>query len=359
MVRLGACGQLLAQSRLADGLRRKFGIPSCMSSVCRYFYCERFLVCCLQAIPLSPISTRKESGLKICSKCQMPYSSVLSSCVKCGHQAARKNGFAAFAPELEDKQEGFKAHFYDTYAYLESGHFWFRARAKLIVWALKKYVPHMHSFLEIGCGTGFILSRVATAFPQTSLLGSEMFTTALNFASSLLPSVDFAQMDARKIPYIDEFEAIGAFDVIEHIEADCEVLQQIYRALKPEGVMLLTVPQHQWLWSQVDEYSGHVRRYDVAELHHKVERAGFVVLRSTSFITLLLPAMIVSRWSKKYQRGDTSKTAELSVPKALNILFSFVMWLETLLVKAGLSFPVGASRLLVAQKQCKHSSELP
>jgi hypothetical protein len=46
---------------------------------------------------------------------------------------AHKNGFAAFAPELEDKQEGFKADFYDTYAHLESGHFWFRARLKLIV----------------------------------------------------------------------------------------------------------------------------------------------------------------------------------------------------------------------------------
>lgn len=289
--------------------------------------------------------------MKICSECETPYASEQWACVQCGHQVARKNGFAAFAPELEDKQEGFKADFYETYAHLESDHFWFRARGRLITWALTKYAPRMRSFLEIGCGTGFILSRVAVAFPKARLLGSEMFSTGLKFASSRVPGAEFVQMDARDIPYIDEFEAIGAFDVIEHIEADTVVLQQMHRALKPGGIMLLTVPQHQWLWSQVDEYSCHVRRYDATDLHRKVEEAGFSVVRSTSFVSLLLPAMMISRGAKKQQRGDTSETAELAVPRALNVLFGFVMWLECLLIKVGVSFPVGASRLLVARKK--------
>ncbi|MFL1527069.1 hypothetical protein [Pseudomonas sp. O230] len=43
--------------------------------------------------------------------------------------------------------------------------------------------------------------------------------------------------------------------------------------------------------------------------------------------------MMISRCAKKQQRGDTSETAELAVPKALNVLFGFVMWLECLLIK--------------------------
>jgi ubiquinone/menaquinone biosynthesis C-methylase UbiE len=263
----------------------------------------------------------------------------------------RKNGFAAYAPELADKLEGFKADFYNTYVHLESSHFWFQARGKLIIWALKKYVPRMHSFLEIGCGTGFILSRVAVAFPRARLIGSEMFSTALKFASLRLPSVEFAQIDARQIPYIDEFEVIGAFDVIEHVEEDIEVLQQMYRALKSGGVVFLTIPQHQWLWSQVDEYSCHVRRYEAAELHGKLISVGFVVVRSTSFVSLLLPAMMISRGVKKRKRGNQSETAELVVPKVLNVVFSFVMWLEAIFIKVGVNFPIGASRLVVARKK--------
>lgn len=289
--------------------------------------------------------------MKICSECQAPYASEQWSCAQCGHRVARRNSFAAFAPELEDRQEGFKADFYETYAHLENSHFWFRARGRLITWSLTKYAPHMRSFLEIGCGTGYILSRVAAAFPTARLLGSEMFSIGLKFASSRLPCAELVQMDARDIPYIDEFETIGAFDVIEHIEADTLVLQQMHRALKPGGIILLTVPQHQWLWSQVDEYSCHVRRYDAADLHRKVEDAGFSILRSTSFVALLLPAMMISRGTKKQQQGDSNEPAELAIPKALNVLFGFVMWLECLLIKLGVSLPAGASRLLVARKK--------
>lgn len=90
----------------------------------------------------------------------------------------------------------------------------------------------MHeSFLGVACGAGFILSQAAAAFPCASLLGSEMSSSALNFVSSRLTSMGFAQMDTRHIPYIDEFGAIGAFEVIEHIEAYTNVLEQIYACL--------------------------------------------------------------------------------------------------------------------------------
>lgn len=294
--------------------------------------------------------------MRICSACRTSYALENEVCPECGHRVARKNGFAAYAPALEDKQEGFRADFYETYAHLESSHFWFRARGRLITWALAKYAPNMRSFLEIGCGTGYILSQVARAFPKAELLGSEMFSTGLQFAASRLSGAAFAQMDARDIPFEDEFDAIGAFDVIEHIEADTAVLGQMHRSLKPGGIMLLTVPQHQWLWSQVDEYSCHVRRYCADDLHRKVEAAGFSIVRSTSFVSLLLPAMMISRGAKRGRRGNVSEsgekseTAELKVPKALNALFGCFMWLEYWLVKVGGSFPVGASRLLIARK---------
>jgi ubiquinone/menaquinone biosynthesis C-methylase UbiE len=268
----------------------------------------------------------------------------------CRHQVTIRNGFAAYAPELEYKQEGFKPEFYKTYAYLEEGHFWFQTRCRLILWALKRYAPNMNSFLDVGCGTGFILSKVSAMFPNASLFGSDMFSSGLHFASSRVHGVDFLQMDARNIPYIEEFEAIGAFDVIEHIEEDTDVLNEMYRALKTGGIIILTVPQHKWLWSHVDEYSCHVRRYGVGELQRKVEEAGFVVLRSTSFVTFLLPAMIVSRLTNLMRCDDAGRVAEIAVPKILNKVLSMVMWMEASLIKVGATSDIGASRLLVARK---------
>src|SRR4030095_1631809 len=100
---------------------------------------------------------------------------------------------------------------------------------------------------------------------------------------------------ARRIPFRGEFDVIGAFDVLEHIKEDEEVLAQMYQATRPRGGVLLTVPQHSFLWSEVDDYSRHVRRYSASELKAKVKRAGFETLRTTSFVSLLLPVMFISR----------------------------------------------------------------
>lgn len=288
--------------------------------------------------------------MKICSTCNSRFPYDEEHCPACGSEPVRKNGFISFAPELAEKQEGFKAEFYEQYAHLEASHFWFRARARLIEWALRKYVPRMRSFLEIGCGTGYILGKVANAFPSSRLLGSEMFSEGLRFASERLPTAVFMQMDARHIPFIDEFETIGAFDVLEHIEADTAVLAEMHRALKMDGIILLTVPQHAWLWSQVDEYSCHVRRYSATELHRKIEDAGFSILRSTSFVAALLPAMIISRGTKKRNTGNNDTTAEVVIPKIINAIFGLLMFLEFVFIKAGGNLPLGGSRLVIAKK---------
>ena len=50
------------------------------------------------------------------------------------------------------------------------------------------------------------------------------------------------QMDDTRIPFEGEFDVIGAFDVIEHIEDDQAALTSMFRALKPGGDLLLIVP---------------------------------------------------------------------------------------------------------------------
>jgi trans-aconitate methyltransferase len=253
--------------------------------------------------------------------------------------------------QQENTKIGFKAHYFKELAELEGENFWFRSRNKLILWALSQYSPKMKSFLEIGCGTGFVISAISTRFPKTELLGSEYFEEGLAYARQRLPSVEFTQMDARSIPYDLEIDCIGAFDVLEHIKEDEVVLQQINKALKPGGILLITVPQHRWLWSAVDEYACHVRRYSANELNQKVSNAGFEVVRSTSFVSLLLPAMYVSRLLKRNNLDvNVDAMAELRTNFILNKFFEYVLYFELALIRLGLNLPLGGSRLLVARK---------
>ena len=58
-------------------------------------------------------------------------------------------------------------------AALEERHFWFRSRRRIIVDALRRWFPDMQSYLEIGCGTGYILRGIRAAFPESILIASD------------------------------------------------------------------------------------------------------------------------------------------------------------------------------------------
>jgi SAM-dependent methyltransferase len=209
----------------------------------------------------------------------------------------------------------------------------------------------MKSFLEIGCGTGFVILGISKQFPAVRLIGSEYFEEGLTYARQRVPIAEFAKMDARCIPYNSELDAIGAFDLLEHIEEDEAVLKQIYKALKPGGVVFVTVPQHRWLWSTVDEYSCHIRRYSANELHQKVCSAGFEIIRSTSFVSTLLPAMCLSRLlQQKKLEGGIDAVVELRINPILNKLFEWLLYFELALIRVGFSLPSGGSRIVVARK---------
>jgi SAM-dependent methyltransferase len=261
------------------------------------------------------------------------------------------HGYLAFAPELAHDNPGFRPEYFLELAELEAANFWFRSRNRLITWALRTYFPTARSFFEIGCGTGFVLSGLRHAFRHLRLSGSEIYSIALNHAATRVNDALLLQMDARRIPFVSEYDVIGAFDVLEHIEEDETVLSQMYRAVVPGGGMLLTVPQHEFLWSQQDEYACHVRRYEANDLRSKVHRAGFKTLKVTSFVSLLFPLMFLSRWRKR--GGDAENfdaLSELRIHGIANSIFEAMMRLERTLIQAGASLPFGGSLLLVAQK---------
>jgi SAM-dependent methyltransferase len=288
--------------------------------------------------------------VKLCLRCGSAYGAAGWTCPSCRYAPALIDGFPAFAPELaEDGGAGFCAEHFAGLAGLEAGNFWFRARNRLIVWALEKYFPGARRLLEIGCGTGFVLSGIAQALPALELSASEVHSRGLRFAAERVRRSRFFQMDARRIPFEAEFDVVGAFDVLEHIAEDEAVLAGMRRALRPGGGIVLSVPQHPWLWSRHDEESRHVRRYVCAELRGKVEKAGFEVLRATSFVSLLLPALAAARLRRRGAAEDA--LGELRLGAAANRLFGGVMALERGLIRLGASFPAGGSLLLVATRR--------
>lgn len=284
--------------------------------------------------------------MKVCLACGVAHDADHMACPACGAAPAMRAGFVEYAPDMAHNGEGFRPEFFAELARTEASNFWFRARNHLIVDAVRRWFPGRRRFLEIGCGTGFVLAGLAEAFPSMALSGSELFREGLPFAAQRVPRARLMQMDARRIPFRDEFDLIGAFDVIEHIEDHAGVVAAIHAALVPGGGAMFTVPQHPWLWSRADDIACHVRRYRPGELEGLLRAAGFRVVYSTSFVSLLLPVLALSRLVGGREGGG----AELELPRPLNALLFAVMAVERGLLRLGVRFPWGGTRLVCAEK---------
>ncbi len=71
------------------------------------------------------------------------------------------------------------------------------------------------------------------------------------------------------------FDAIVALEVLEHIADDAQALRDWSAWMKPSARLLLSVPAHRSRWGPADEWAGHVRRYDRADVVGVLEAAGF------------------------------------------------------------------------------------
>src|SRR3970040_1629113 len=92
----------------------------------------------------------------------------------------------------------------------------------------------------------------------------------------------------------------------------------MYRAARSGGGIILTVPQHHFLWSQHDVHACHVRRYSAREIRAKVESAGFKMLRLTSFVSVLWPCMMAARLVLSQADREYDAGGQLRIGPLLN-----------------------------------------
>ena len=292
--------------------------------------------------------------MKQCLKCKRTFNENGWTCSSCGWSPVEVSDFPAFAPEVTAELDHYPKDAYAKLYELETDSFWFRNRNKLILKTLANDFPDASSLLDIGCGTGFVLAGIAAANPGLRLVGSDLHHEALDYAQIKFPGAVLLQMDAGNIPYAEEFDVICSFDVLEHINRDDEALKQIHQALKPGGGLMITVPQHPWLWSRADDDARHLRRYTRQDLCNKLIEKGFRIIRTSSFISFLLPLLIISRLSTFLKSGKkpiNSKQRELHLPHSIDVLFETICSWENSLINRNLSFPLGGSLFCVAVRR--------
>jgi SAM-dependent methyltransferase len=156
------------------------------------------------------------------------------------------------------------------------------------------------------------------------------------------------------------FDVIGAFDVVEHLSDDLQVFRSLRSMLRPDGVLLLTVPAHQSLWSYFDEASHHCRRYEPAELRSKLNWCGYEIEFLSQFMASIYPLVwLVRRFRSARHRLGGSNSAksdrelsieELRIVPIVNGLLTFLLTQEARLIKSRRGLPFGTSIIVAARR---------
>jgi SAM-dependent methyltransferase len=214
---------------------------------------------------------------------------------------------------------------FDRMAELDSSHWWFVARRRILSELIEREVPLPADarILEIGCGTGHNFEMLGR-FGRVDAI--EVDDEARALSSSRLGR-EVGSSPLPELPGIADgsYHLIALLDVLEHIEEDRASLASIKRKLAPNGRVLLTVPANQWMWSAHDTAHHHHRRYSKAGLRQVIEEAGLKVETLSYFNSLLFPvaaaARIVGRATKKTESDDAMPSAPVNA--VLEKIFGF------------------------------------
>ena len=180
------------------------------------------------------------------------------------------------------------ADYSSRYAELYRSHWWWRSREALVTRQIAKLVPEegWGRALDIGCGDGLFLPQLSR-FAET-VEGLEVEAHIVSEDAARRHTIHIGALDERFEPAAP-YEFISMLDVLEHIEKPLPALRRCREIIAPQGVLLLTVPAFQALWTSHDEINHHYVRYTRRELTRLVEEAGFDAIESRYFFHWLVP----------------------------------------------------------------------
>jgi len=236
---------------------------------------------------------------------------------------------------------------YDIETKVETSHWWFVGRRKLLKLFLSFLdLPDGCSAVDIGCGTGSNMPILGSA--GLYAIGLDRSYYALTLAKKKIKT-PLLNGDLNELPLRPKsIGLIVAMDILEHLEYDIGGIHSFYQTLKEGGVLILTVPAFNALWGIQDEVTGHKKRYSKQEIVTKLQNEGFEIMKSSYFNFFLFFPIFFARWLIRLFRLRIESENQINSP-TINFFLKAIFSFESYVLRY-FQFPFGVSIYCIARK---------
>lgn len=153
------------------------------------------------------------------------------------------------------------------------------ARYRLMRRELTGRIQSGTRLIDVGCGNGTFLATLSDEIDPANLFGVEYSAIGAETAPEILkPRILVGDVIALSEELSkDPFDVAVCSEVLEHVDSPAAILHAIHRILKPNGLLVVTVPALMRYWSAQDEVAGHQRRFEYDEFPTLLKDCGFQV----------------------------------------------------------------------------------
>ena len=222
--------------------------------------------------------------------------------------------------------------------------FWFKAKNDLTQSLMERVCGGKKGLkiLNLGAGIGDDLEIL-------NKFGASYVVDLDKEALSIIPDglcVEKKLGDAQALPYEDDFfDVVISFNVFEHVKDDYKAVSEIYRVLKPSGVLVFMVPAFQCLFSSHDKALEHYRRYsrkDIKNLLSLFQHSTIFFWNSILFVPMAITRLI--------RKNSSPKVDQTNFPNWLNALFYYLLSVDRFFISQNMAMPFGLSLVGICRK---------
>lgn len=160
--------------------------------------------------------------------------------------------------------------------------------------------------LDVGGGEGFISKELVSLERKVYII--DIIPSLLEKAqgSGLIP----IKADIKhEIPFEDErFSCILLTEILEHIFDTDKLIMEVKRVLKPNGILILSVPNVSSLCSRItmlkgslpnwiDNYGPHIRAYNYYSIINQLKKHGFTIEQVKTNIIFIPKIRLLIKWN--------------------------------------------------------------